>query len=48
MAEERRNPHAPEHPETVLSCLHVILGEEWEHHRYAARDLDAIQAGTAT
>jgi hypothetical protein len=40
----RRNPHAPEHRETVLSCLHVILEEEWEHHRYAVRDLDAIEA----
>jgi len=39
----RRNPHA-EHQETVLSCLHTILGEEWEHHRYAVRDLDAIEA----
>ncbi|CAN5505856.1 hypothetical protein BH10ACT10_BH10ACT10_15400 [soil metagenome] len=42
----RRNPHAPAHPETVLSCLHVILGEEWEHHPYAVRDLDAIAAGS--
>ena len=25
-------------------CLHVILEEEWEHHRYAVRDLDAIEA----
>jgi hypothetical protein len=32
LAATRRNPHAPEYPETVLSCLHVILGEEWEHH----------------
>jgi hypothetical protein len=40
----RRNPHAPEYPETVLSCLHTILGEEWEHHRFAVRDLDAIDA----
>jgi hypothetical protein len=40
----RRNPWAPEYPETILSCLHVILGEEWEHHRYAVRDLDAIDA----
>jgi hypothetical protein len=23
----------------------VILEEEWEHHRYAVRDLDAIDAG---
>ena len=44
--EERRNPHAPEHPETVRSCLHVILEEEWEHHRFAVRDLDAIDAAS--
>jgi hypothetical protein len=42
----RRNPHAPEHPETVFSCLHVILEEEWEHHRYAVRDLDAVEASS--
>ena len=42
--EERRNPHDPQYPETVRSCLHVILGEEWEHHRYAVRDLDTITA----
>jgi len=41
---QRGNPHAPDHPETVLSCLHVILDEEWEHHRYAVRDLDTIAA----
>ncbi len=40
----RKNPWAPEHPETTLSCLHTILEEEWEHHRYAVRDLDAIDA----
>jgi hypothetical protein len=40
----RRNPWAPDHQETTLSCLHVILGEEWEHHRFALRDLDAIEA----
>jgi len=22
----------------------VILEEEWEHHRYAVRDLDAVEA----
>ena len=41
----RENPWAPGHPETVLSCLHTILEEEWEHHRYAVRDLDTIDAG---
>jgi hypothetical protein len=45
LAEKRANPHDPSCPETTLSCLHVILEEEWEHHRYAVRDLDAIEAG---
>ncbi|MEI2774636.1 MAG: DinB family protein [Tetrasphaera sp.] len=40
----RKNPHSPTHDETVLSCLSTILEEEWEHHRYAVRDLDAIAA----
>jgi len=44
LAATRRNPHEPERQETVLSCLHVILEEEWEHDRYAVRDLDAIEA----
>jgi hypothetical protein len=44
LAATRRNPHDPECPETVLSCLHVILQEEWKHHRYAVRDLEAIEA----
>jgi hypothetical protein len=44
----RKNPWAPQHQETTLSCLHVILEEEWEHHRYAVRDLDAIEAKSGT
>lgn len=44
LAATRRNPWDPGHQETTLSCLHVILEEEWEHHRYAVRDLDAIEA----
>ena len=44
LAEPRRNPHNPDYPETVRSCLHVILGEEWEHHRFAVRDLDAMMS----
>ena len=43
LAQARSNPHRPEHQETVLSCLHVILEEEWEHHRFAVRDLAAIR-----
>jgi hypothetical protein len=44
LAVKHQNPWAPEHLETTLSCLHVILEEEWEHHRYAVRDLDTIEA----
>jgi hypothetical protein len=44
LAATRKNPHNPKYPETTLSCLHVILEEEWEHQRYAIRDLDAIEA----
>jgi DinB superfamily/Pentapeptide repeats (8 copies) len=47
LATPRHNPWAPEYPETTLSCLHVVLEEEWEHLRYAVRDLDAIEAGGA-
>jgi hypothetical protein len=42
-----KHPWDPEYEETTLSCLHVILEEEWEHHRYAVRDLDTIEAGAA-
>jgi hypothetical protein len=44
LAATRKNPWEPEHPETTLSCLHVIFEEEWEHLRFAVRDLDAIEA----
>ncbi|TDD20782.1 DinB family protein [Kribbella turkmenica] len=44
LAAARTNPWSPQHPETILSCLRVILEEEWEHHRYAVRDLDLIEA----
>jgi hypothetical protein len=43
----RPNPWSPEYPETTRSCLHTILEEEWEHHRYAVRDLDTIEARSA-
>jgi DinB superfamily len=39
-------PDSPGHPRTdhtVLECLHVILKEEWQHHRYAVRDLDVLE-----
>jgi uncharacterized protein YjbI with pentapeptide repeats len=48
LAAMRKNPHEPGYEETVLSCLHVILEEEWEHLRYAVRDLDSIEATSGT
>ncbi|WP_245603713.1 DinB family protein [Intrasporangium oryzae] len=45
LAAPRRNPHSPTQATTVVSCLHTILDEEWEHHRYAVRDLDTLAAG---
>ncbi|HEV2889278.1 MAG TPA: DinB family protein [Frankiaceae bacterium] len=42
--EPRPNPWAPQYQDTVRSCLHVVIGEEWEHLRYAVRDLDALAA----
>jgi DinB superfamily/Pentapeptide repeats (8 copies) len=44
LAAPRKNPHDPGRQQTTRSCLHVILNEEWEHLRYAVRDLDAIEA----
>lgn len=42
--EHRRSPWSPDRSKTVLACLHTILNEEWEHHRYAIRDLDALES----
>ncbi len=39
-------PDSPGHPRkerTVLQCLHVVLKEEWQHHRYAVRDLAILE-----
>lgn len=41
----RRNPHEPDRPETTRSCVHVVLEEEWEHLRFALRDLETLAAG---
>ncbi|ONI71746.1 DinB superfamily protein [Kribbella sp. ALI-6-A] len=48
LAVPRKNPWSPQYPETTLSCLHVILEEEWEHHRYAVRDLDSLETRPVT
>ncbi|HET8615830.1 MAG TPA: DinB family protein [Actinomycetales bacterium] len=42
LAEPRPHPWAPGRTRSTLSCLHTILKEEWEHHRYAVRDLDSM------
>jgi DinB superfamily len=39
-------PDSPGHPRkdhTVRQCLHVVLKEEWQHHRYATRDLEVLE-----
>jgi hypothetical protein len=36
-------PGHPTEPHSVLDCLHVILDEEWEHSRYANRDLAILE-----
>jgi len=39
-------PDSPGHPRkdhTVRQCLQVILKEEWQHHRYAVRDLEVLE-----
>ena len=46
LAAPHASPWNPRQTDTTLTCLHVILGEEWEHHRYAVRDLDSIAAAS--
>ena len=41
LAEPRLEAWKTEHEASVLQCLHVIFDEEWEHLRFALRDLDA-------
>ncbi len=47
LAATRANPWGGEWQPSVLDCLRVIFEEEWHHHRYAVRDLDAIDARRA-
>ena len=39
---------APHVPRRVLQSLHTILAEEWEHLRYALRDLEVVEARGGT
>lgn len=45
LSETPPNPWGPEHRVTVLQFLHVIINEEWEHHRFAVRDLRKAASG---
>jgi hypothetical protein len=44
LAEGGHQPFFISRPFTVRDCLRFIINEEWQHHRYAVRDLDAIPA----
>jgi hypothetical protein len=48
LAEQRDSPVFAVVPQLPLGyCLSIIMNEEWHHHRYAVRDLDAIEAGAS-
>jgi hypothetical protein len=50
LLEVRSAPDGDAHPtgdHTVRHCVHVLLNEEWWHHRYAVRDLDVLDPGGA-
>ena len=43
--EDCPSPNDPRQVETMRKCVQVILEEEWEHLRFATRDLEALGAG---
>jgi hypothetical protein len=43
---QRLNPWAADHTMTVRECIAVILNEEWEHLRFAERDLKVLAPPT--
>ncbi len=47
MCEPPKDGKHPQGPHTVGQCLRVILNEEWEHARYANRDLAILEGRTA-
>ncbi|HLI43657.1 MAG TPA: DinB family protein [Acidimicrobiales bacterium] len=47
LSERRFAPDTPGHPSgehSVLHALHVLLNEEYEHHRYTMRDLEVLES----
>ncbi|MBW9215887.1 DinB family protein [Mumia sp. zg.B53] len=45
LAQPRVDPWRPTVRVSVLQCLHVVLNEEWEHLRFALRDLEIDERG---
>jgi uncharacterized protein YjbI with pentapeptide repeats len=43
--DEHRTPGWPLRSFPVRQCLLIVLNEEWEHRRYAERDLAVLEAG---
>lgn len=48
LAVENDGPPWCESPVTALDCIRIIGNEEWQHHRFAVRDLDLLDALHAT
>jgi uncharacterized damage-inducible protein DinB len=45
LGEQRDSPAFARTPHVQLGqCLRIIMNDEWHHHQYAVRDLDAIAA----
>jgi hypothetical protein len=44
LTEQRINPWAHDHTVTVGRCISVIISEEWEHLRFALRDIDTLSS----
>lgn len=42
LAEENDGPPWAMRPVTAKDCIWIICNEEWQHHRFATRDLDAL------
>ena len=48
LGEQRDSPVFMRTPRfAVAQCLWIIMNEEWHHHRFAVRDLDALESETS-
>jgi uncharacterized damage-inducible protein DinB len=48
LGERRSSPVFVRTPEvTVAQCLGIVMNEEWHHHRFAVRDLDALESDSS-